>query len=437
MPALAHQPGRDARLPTIGAAPVFSLTTADGGRLALADLRGKVVAVTFIYATCTDTCPLLTAKLAGLGQRMGKDFGAKVAFVAITVDPERDTPDVLRSYAQAHGASGAGWAFLTGTPAEIKDVAQRYGVFARKTRSRRRRPHVPHLARGPCGRAARPVHGRPVRSGRDAARSPLAPPGRRRVMRALLRALPRLVARIPAAVHTKLLVAFLTIVGLLIALGAVGLEVLGEVNRRAEDLVKLQRKIAAYRQLQHDTTGQLYSVAAALLVPEDRSLDAILRQLNQFGYDLDRLQFVARDEVELLGRVRADYDEFIRVVTRVVELIRTGRAAEGRELQLGAGDPTGRPAGAAHEPARQPGGSRHGGQRGHEPRRVRARAVDSHRVRGRGDRPGPRARVRDLVVAGRSRQGRWTWASHRSPPGTSPDASTFRIATSSARSPPT
>src|SRR5688572_32719571 len=150
----------------------------------------------------------------------------------------------------------------------------------------------------------------------------------------MMRGLPRLVARIPAAVHTKLLVAFLTIVGLLIALGAVGLEVLGEVNRRSEDLVQLQRKIAAYRQLQHDTTGQLYSVAAALLVPEERSLDAILRQLNQFGYDLDRLQFVARDEVELLSRVRTDYDEFIRVVTRVVELIRADRAAEGRELQL-------------------------------------------------------------------------------------------------------
>src|SRR5881628_1242640 len=144
-------------------------------------------------------------------------------------------------------------------------------------------------------------------------------------MRALLRVLPRLVARIPAAVHTKLLVAFLIVVGLFIALGAVGLGVLGEVNRRSEDLVKLQRKIAAYRQLQHDTTTQLYSVASALLVPEGRSLDAILRQLNQFGYDLDRLQFVARDEVELLGRVRADYDEFIRVVTRVVELIRRDR----------------------------------------------------------------------------------------------------------------
>ena len=56
-----------------------------------------------------------------------------MAFVAITVDPERDTPAVLKSYAQAHGATGPGWSFLTGTGPEIQDVARRYGVFARKT----------------------------------------------------------------------------------------------------------------------------------------------------------------------------------------------------------------------------------------------------------------------------------------------------------------
>jgi signal transduction histidine kinase len=143
-----------------------------------------------------------------------------------------------------------------------------------------------------------------------------------------------LVARIPARVHAKLLTAFLVIVALLIAVGAVGLEELSLLNRRAEDLVKLQRKIAAYRQLQHDTTGQLYSVASALVVPEERTLEATLRQLNQFGYDLDRLQFIARDEVELLGQVREDYEKFIGVVTRVIELIRSGRAAEGRDVQL-------------------------------------------------------------------------------------------------------
>ena len=51
-------------------------------RLSLGDLRGKVVAVTFIYATCADTCPLLTAKMAGLQQRLGPDFGPKVRFVS-------------------------------------------------------------------------------------------------------------------------------------------------------------------------------------------------------------------------------------------------------------------------------------------------------------------------------------------------------------------
>ena len=146
--------------------------------------------------------------------------------------------------------------------------------------------------------------------------------------------LPRLVARVPAPVHAKLLAAFLAIVILLITVGAVGLGVLADVNRRADELVRLQRKIAAYRQLQHDTTSQLYSVSSALLVPDDRALDGTLRQLNQFGYDLDRLQFVARDEVELLGRVREDYEQFIKVVTQAVELIRAGKATQGREVQL-------------------------------------------------------------------------------------------------------
>ena len=131
--SLSQAAGESADLPKIGPAPAFSLTTQEGARLALKDLRGKVVAVTFIYASCADTCPLLTAKLAGLQARLGKDFGAKVFFVAITVDPERDTPEVLKRYAQAHGVNPAGWAFLTGTPAEIQQVARHYGIYAKKT----------------------------------------------------------------------------------------------------------------------------------------------------------------------------------------------------------------------------------------------------------------------------------------------------------------
>ena len=148
-----------------------------------------------------------------------------------------------------------------------------------------------------------------------------------------------LVARVPVSVHAKLALAFLAIVVLLIVLGAVGLQALTGVNHRAEDLVKLQRKIAAYRQLQHDTTGQLYSVASALLVPDERTLEATLRQLSQFGYDLDRLQFVAKDEAELLGQVRDDYEKFIKVVTDVVDRIRNGHDAVARELQLARANP--------------------------------------------------------------------------------------------------
>ena len=155
----------------------------------------------------------------------------------------------------------------------------------------------------------------------------------------LLQFLPRLVARVPAKVHAKLIVAFLTMVMLLIVVGAIGLLVLSQSNRRASELVGLQRKIAAYRQLQHDTTAQLYSVASALLTHDERTLDATLRQLNQFGYDLDRLQFVAKDEIELLAQVRKDYDQFIQVVSHAVELIRGGKIAAGNQLQITQANP--------------------------------------------------------------------------------------------------
>src|SRR5204863_3794310 len=120
----------------------------------------------------------------------------------------------------------------------------------------------------------------------------------------------------------------------LIVVGAAGLQVLTGVNERTVELIRSERKIAAYRQVQHDTTSQLYRVTSALLANDDRSLDSALRQLNQFGYDLERLQFVAKDEGELLGRVKQDYDRFVAVVNKVVELIRHGNVAEAREVQL-------------------------------------------------------------------------------------------------------
>lgn len=102
----------DDGLKQYGAAPEFKLTERSGGEVSLAQLRGKIWIADFIYTTCTDTCPLQTAAMA----KLQKEFAAKsnVQFVSITVDPERDTPQVLSAYADKHEADSQRWYFLTG-----------------------------------------------------------------------------------------------------------------------------------------------------------------------------------------------------------------------------------------------------------------------------------------------------------------------------------
>ena len=126
-------PGQPSGLPRIGTAPALALTTQEGERLSLGDLGGKVVLLTFIYTSCTDTCPLLTGKLAGVRDNLGADFGSRVHFLSVTTDPERDTPAVLREYGGRFKADPTGWAFLTGTPAEVAEVTSSYGIFVRRT----------------------------------------------------------------------------------------------------------------------------------------------------------------------------------------------------------------------------------------------------------------------------------------------------------------
>jgi protein SCO1/2 len=121
----------DGQLPVIGPAPPFTLTSQDAVPVALSDLHGRVVAVTFIYTACPDICPMLTQKMVQIQDELGADFGAKVAFVSISLDPEHDTPEVLKDYAEFWGAK-PGWSFLTGSPDAVRDVTRRYGVFFAK-----------------------------------------------------------------------------------------------------------------------------------------------------------------------------------------------------------------------------------------------------------------------------------------------------------------
>jgi protein SCO1/2 len=100
----------------------------EGDRFDSTRLRGKVIAVNFIYTTCPDVCPLFTANLAQLQRALNKQHAGEVFFISITTDPEVDSPNVLKSYAQRYSADFRNWAFLTGTEAQLKEVWKRFGV---------------------------------------------------------------------------------------------------------------------------------------------------------------------------------------------------------------------------------------------------------------------------------------------------------------------
>ncbi len=134
-PALPDLALDDSGLPVIGQAPDFVLRAQDGTQVTLAQFRGKAVALNFIFASCSSTCPILTAKMATVQDGIGDDFGSRVIFVSITVDPEHDSPDVLRHYAETFGANLAGWKFLTGSPNAIQAIERRYGVFVARAPS--------------------------------------------------------------------------------------------------------------------------------------------------------------------------------------------------------------------------------------------------------------------------------------------------------------
>ncbi len=119
-----------ADLPDMGPAPGFRLITQEQAELSLDQLSGKVAVVAFIYTWCPDVCPMLTDSMARVQEALGDTFGRDVAFVSITIDPARDTPEVLRDYAAAFEADPAGWHFLTGELETVRQVARQFGVLS-------------------------------------------------------------------------------------------------------------------------------------------------------------------------------------------------------------------------------------------------------------------------------------------------------------------
>lgn len=120
------------------AAPGFTLRTADGETVRLADLHGNVVVLHFIYASCPDVCPLHAEKIAEIQQMVNQTpMQGLVRFVSVTTDPANDTPEVMHDYGPAHGLDPVNWMFLTTTPEQPEDttreLAQSYGHKFAKT----------------------------------------------------------------------------------------------------------------------------------------------------------------------------------------------------------------------------------------------------------------------------------------------------------------
>lgn len=111
------------------AVPDFSLTDQTGATVRLSQMRGEPVAVTFLYTRCpiADACPMTTAKFSRLAAMLkAKDVGR---LLAVTVDPEHDTPKVLAEYAKKAGADPKRWKFLTGPPRDVAEVASNFGIL--------------------------------------------------------------------------------------------------------------------------------------------------------------------------------------------------------------------------------------------------------------------------------------------------------------------
>lgn len=106
----------------------FDLTDQNGRRRSLRDFRGKVVALFFGYTHCPDFCPTTMAELARVKQLLGKD-GDKLQALFVTVDPERDTPEVLKNYVTAFDP---GFVALRGTPEQTAALAKDFKVYYKK-----------------------------------------------------------------------------------------------------------------------------------------------------------------------------------------------------------------------------------------------------------------------------------------------------------------
>jgi len=127
--------------------PNVELITQDGKKVHFYDdlIKGKIVAIDLIYTTCRYSCPLETARLAQVQKKLGDRVGKDIFFYSISIDPDHDTPEVLKAYMQQFHV-GPGWTFLTGKKEDIIFLGKRLGLYT--TPAVNADGHIAHLLIG-------------------------------------------------------------------------------------------------------------------------------------------------------------------------------------------------------------------------------------------------------------------------------------------------
>jgi cytochrome oxidase Cu insertion factor (SCO1/SenC/PrrC family) len=112
---------RQRTISSYGSVPEFELVNQDGKNFGLRDLRGKIWIADFIYTTCPGPCPMISNRMSELQEPLKK---TDVHLISFTVDPAKDTPEVLRGYAEKLGAEPGRWDFLTGAQSTIYNLSR-------------------------------------------------------------------------------------------------------------------------------------------------------------------------------------------------------------------------------------------------------------------------------------------------------------------------
>jgi protein SCO1/2 len=137
VPALAHHPGADLdemmgseekffQAIDEPAAPPFELADAGGKTVRLSDFSDKIVVLYFVFASCTDLCPIHSEVIADIQRKVNDTpMRDRVQFLAVTTDPVKDTSEVLKAYGPAHGLDARNWMFLTTKPGQPEDTTRK------------------------------------------------------------------------------------------------------------------------------------------------------------------------------------------------------------------------------------------------------------------------------------------------------------------------